>query len=89
MITDPKPEKPQITGNEQRQIIRAALEVLDPSIFSDSPHPKDTLTYAQHFEEAILQATDASNGATTIVELFHEMSVAAYGKLDEILANRV
>jgi hypothetical protein len=80
--------QPQLTGNEQLQVIRAALQVLDPTIFELRPHPGDTWTIAQHFEEAILQATDASNGVRTIPELFHDMSAAALSKVDEVIAGR-
>lgn len=87
-MQDPTPDRPQVTGDEQRQIIRAALETLDPAIFEIRPGANDRATLADHFEEAILDAMRSSNNCEAVPKLFCDMAQAATGKLREIVEGR-
>ncbi len=82
----PLPPRTQLNGIEQREIIRAALETLDPSIFASRPESAGTSTLADHFERAILQAIGpgASNNIGAVPNLLCDMASAATGKLEEI-----
>ena len=82
----PIPPRSQLSGMEQREIIRAALETLDPSIFEYRPDDTGLSTLADHFERAIVQALGpgASNNIGAVPNLFCDMASAATGKLEEI-----
>ncbi len=82
----PVPPRSQLSGLEQREIIRAALETLDPSIFESRPDGAGISTLADQFERAIVQAIGpgASNNIGAVPNLLCDMASAATGKLEEI-----
>lgn len=82
----PVPPRSQLSGEEQREIIRAALETLDPGIFESRPEGMGISTLADHFERAIVQAIGpgARNNIGAVPNLFCDMASAATGKLEEI-----
>lgn len=82
----PVPPKSQLSNAEQREIIRAALETLDPRIFWYRPSRAEGSTLADHFERAIVEAIGSagSNNIGAVPNLLCDMAAAAAGKLEEI-----
>lgn len=83
MFTEPTPPKAQLTWNEQRRIIRAALNVLHPVISELQPDPSDSMTLATHLEMAITDSLGDVYAVDAIPRLFQDMAQAA---LSELLA---
>lgn len=81
MFSEPSPPKPHITATQQRQIIRAALAVLHPSIHEIKPNPNDDFTLAQHLELALIDAMQDTYAADAVPRLFRDMSEAALSEL--------
>lgn len=87
----PSPPQPRITTQEQREIIRAALETLHPHIFVTRPNPLRALTLADHIEKVLLEALGpaAQNNLSAVPWLLADMAAAAAGKLDEVVRRRL
>lgn len=87
----PGPPRPQITTDEQREIIHAALETLHPHIFKTRPNPLRALTVANHIEMVLLEALgpSAKNNLGAVPWLLADMAAAAAGKLDEVVRRRL
>lgn len=83
----PGPPRVQISRTEQREIIRAALETLDPRIFHSRPNRMESTTLADHIELALIEAIGvaASNNISAVPTLLCDMAAAAAGKLEEIV----
>lgn len=88
MFTEPTPPKAQLTWNEQRRIIRAALSVLHPIISELRPNPDDTMTLATHLEIAIADSLGDTYAADGVPRLFHDMSEAALAELLAVSSER-
>jgi hypothetical protein len=88
MFTEPTPPKAQITWNEQRRIIRAALSVLHPVIAEIRPNPADTMTLATHLEITIADALGDTYAVDAVPRLFQDMAEAAIAELLAVSSDR-
>jgi hypothetical protein len=88
LYSEPTPPKSQLTHDEQKRIILAALGELNPSVFEVVPSPNDDWTIGRHFELAIFDSIQETYALDAVPKLFQAMSEAALAKLIEISAER-
>jgi len=88
MFREPTPPKAQLTWQEQRRIIRAALSVLHPIIAELRPDLADTMTLATHLEIAVTDSLGDVYAVDAIPNLFHDMSEAALAELVAVASER-